>query len=72
MSKIPEGYTKEEWYAYQRDPVSFCIKELGSPDSSVRFNAGDILRWLAFDAVNAIQPLSKLLTTDCKGAKQFA
>ena len=61
INQIPDGYTKEEWEAYQNDPAAYCIKELANPDSSVRYNAVDILRGLAFDAVEAIPVLSKLI-----------
>jgi HEAT repeat protein len=53
----PPGYTAEEWAEYHRDPCSWCIKELRNPDSSVRCNAADILRGLAWDAVPAIPAL---------------
>ncbi|HEY7544032.1 MAG TPA: HEAT repeat domain-containing protein [Blastocatellia bacterium] len=58
-SNVPEGYAQEEWAEYQADPVSFCIKELNNSDSSVRFNAADILRGLATDAEPAIPALTK-------------
>jgi HEAT repeat protein len=53
----PPGYTAEEWAEYHRDPCSWCIKELRNPDSTVRCNAADILRGLAWDAVPAIPAL---------------
>src|SRR5262245_24136979 len=60
-SDIPEGYTAEQWAAYQADPVGFCVRELGSKDSNVRFNAVDILRGCAGDAKKAIPALCELL-----------
>jgi hypothetical protein len=44
---VPEGYTPEQWAEYESDPVGFCIKELSSNDTTVRFNAVDILRGCA-------------------------
>jgi HEAT repeat protein len=58
---VPEGYTPEQWAEYQADPVGFCIKELNSKDSDVRFNAVDILRGCAGDAKAAIPALCNLL-----------
>jgi HEAT repeat protein len=58
---IPEGYTPEQWAEYQADPVGFCVKELNSKDSDVRFNAVDILRGCAGDAKAAIPALCDLL-----------
>jgi HEAT repeat protein len=58
---VPEGYTPEQWAEYQADPVGFCIKELNSKDSNVRFNAVDILRGCAGDAKAAIPALCDLL-----------
>jgi HEAT repeat protein len=55
--EVPVGYTAEEWAEYQRDPCGWCIKELKSPDADVRFNAADILRGLAGDAMAAIPAL---------------
>ena len=55
--KVPRGYTRSEWKQYQDDPVGWCIKELASAKSSVRFNAADILRALAGDAAAAIPAL---------------
>jgi len=63
-SDIPEGYTAEQWAAYQADPVAFCVTELASKDSNVRFNAVDILRGCAGDAKNAIPALCELLGTE--------
>ena len=34
--KDPEGYTAEQWAAYQADPVGFCVTELASNDSRKR------------------------------------
>ena len=58
---VPEGYTPEQWAEYQADPVGFCIKDLNSKDSDVRFNAVDILRGCAGDAKAAIPALCDLL-----------
>ena len=54
---IPPEYTPEEWQSYQRDPCSWCIKELSNPDPNIRCNAADILRGLAQDAEAAIPAL---------------
>jgi HEAT repeat protein len=53
----PPEYTPEEWAEYHRDPCAWCIKELRNPDPSVRCNAADILRGLAWDAEAAIPAL---------------
>jgi len=50
-------YTPEEWAEYNRDPCGWCIKELRNPDASIRCNAADILRGLAWDAEDAIPAL---------------
>ena len=60
-SDIPEGYSAEQWAAYQADSVGFCVTELASSDSNVRFNAVDILRGCAGDAKKAIPALCELL-----------
>lgn len=57
LPQRPPGYTAEEWAEYHRDPCSWCIKGLRNPDSSVRCNAADILRGLAWDAAPAIPAL---------------
>src|SRR5262249_16992489 len=61
QAEVPEGYTPEQWAEYQADPVGFCIKELKSKTSDVRFNAVDILRGCAGDAKAAIPALCELL-----------
>lgn len=63
-AEIPEGYTPEQWAEYQADPVGFCIKELRNRDSTVRFNAVDILRGCAGDAESAIPALCELLARE--------
>jgi HEAT repeat protein len=62
--EVPDGYTPEEWAEYQSDPVGFCIKQLRSTDSSIRFNAVDILRGCAGDAKAAIPALCDLLAEE--------
>lgn len=61
QSKVPRGYTPEQWAEYQADPVGWCIKKLKDKDSDVRFNAVDILRGCAGDAEKAIPALCELL-----------
>lgn len=53
----PGEYTSEEWAEYHRDPCAWCIKELRNTDPSIRCNAAEILRGLAWDAVAAIPAL---------------
>lgn len=53
----PPEYTPEEWASYHRDPCSWCIKELRNSDPTIRCNAADILRGLAWDVVDAIPAL---------------
>lgn len=57
LPPCPPEYTPEEWVEYHRDPCAWCIKELRNPDPSIRCNAADILRGLAWDAVDAIPAL---------------
>lgn len=75
-SGVPEGYTPEQWAAYQADPVTYCISELKSKNSDVRFNAVDILRGCAGDAKAAIPALCELLgkekVTNVRGQCAFA
>jgi HEAT repeat protein len=59
LPPCPPGYTPEEWASYNRDPCSWCIKELRNPDPEVRCNAADILRGLGWDAVDAIPALTE-------------
>lgn len=63
-TEVPEGYTPEQWAAYRADPVTFCIAELESTDTRVRFNAVDILRGCAGDAKAAIPALCELLARE--------
>ncbi len=53
----PDGYTDEEWEDYNRDPCSWCIRELHNPSEDIRTNAADILRGLGADALDAIPAL---------------
>jgi HEAT repeat protein len=58
LPPCPPEYTPEEWAEYHRDPCGWCIKELRHPDPSVRYNAADVLRGMAADAVLAIPALA--------------
>ena len=58
MPDHPPGYTQEEWDSYLRDPCTWCIRELGSVDRNVRYNAADILRGLGPDAEPALPALN--------------
>lgn len=53
----PDGYTDAEWADYNRDPCSWCIRELHNPSDDIRTNAADILRGLGADAQDAIPAL---------------
>jgi HEAT repeat protein len=57
LPPCPPEYTPEEWAEYHSDPCGWCISELRNPDPSIRCNAADILRGLAWDAVDAIPAL---------------
>ena len=57
LPPCPPEYTPEEWAEYHRNPCAWCIKELRNSDPTIRCNAADILRGLAWDAVDAIPAL---------------